>query len=170
MFQFTHPGRGATQGREIPYQDCQVSIHAPREGCDYRGTPARASSFGVSIHAPREGCDGTASIRMIGKRSFNSRTPGGVRRSNRGLLTYTRQFQFTHPGRGATSLPLACPPAGQGFNSRTPGGVRPHYGVDVPRGRGVSIHAPREGCDSNRRIGSGDLSTVSIHAPREGCD
>ena len=41
----------------------------------------------------------------------------------------SKMFQFTHPGRGAT------------------------YGVDVPRGRGeVSIHAPREGCDSTRSI------------------
>ena len=34
------------------------------------------------------------------------------------------QFQFTHPGRGATST-LELPKASYyGFNSRTPGGVR----------------------------------------------
>ena len=78
------------------------------------------------------------------------------------------------------------------FNSRTPGGVRPLRG-EVDAGKcGVSIHAPREGCDSfgydfgggmpsfNSRTPGGvrhpgdilhDLPPkVSIHAPREGCD
>ena len=56
-FQFTHPGRGATQGREIPYQGYQVSIHAPREGCDEL----------LLLHS------------IVRQLSFNSRTPGGVR-------------------------------------------------------------------------------------------
>ena len=33
------------------------------------------------------------------------------------------------------------------FNSRTPGGVRPSQARKVSRAVGVSIHAPREGCD-----------------------
>ena len=33
-FQFTHPGRGATEDQEDPNGDNGVSIHAPREGCD----------------------------------------------------------------------------------------------------------------------------------------
>ena len=55
-------------------------------------------------------------------------------------------FQFTHPGRGATTSNVSSIVIG-GFNSRTPGGVR-RIGrglrvlVDV-----VSIHAPWEGCD-----------------------
>ena len=57
MFQFTHPGRGATS-----------TIVSPADAI----------------------------------RSFNSRTPGGVRHL-RSLLTLSlRRFQFTHPGRGAT--------------------------------------------------------------------
>ena len=79
MFQFTHPGRGAT-GRYTKLSDDRVvSIHAPREGCDawcsllsncytkFQFThPGRgatiisnvtATTFNVSIHAPREGCD-----------------------------------------------------------------------------------------------------------------
>ena len=36
--------------------DSRISIHAPREGCDYQ--PARLPDWDViSIHAPREGCD-----------------------------------------------------------------------------------------------------------------
>ena len=51
----------------------------------------------------------------------------------------------------------------------------PREGCDIDEAREgviahrVSIHAPREGCDDTS-IGSRDLSTVSIHAPREGCD
>jgi len=33
-FQFTHPGRGATITEELPIASLNVSIHAPREGCD----------------------------------------------------------------------------------------------------------------------------------------
>ena len=33
------------------------------------------------------------------------------------------------------------------FNSRTPGGVRPSQAEEAPTIGGVSIHAPREGCD-----------------------
>ena len=57
----------------------------------------------VSIHAPREGCDYTF---LGAKQAYN-------------------EFQFTHPGRGAT--------------------VGTQQGKDINY---VSIHAPREGCDS----------------------
>ena len=65
-------------------------------------------------------------MRMIVLRdlSFNSRTPGGVRHTFFGAKQPYNEFQFTHPGRGATS---------NQFYGRT---------KDV-----VSIHAPREGCD-----------------------
>ena len=123
-FQFTHPGRGATDlGKEIHYT-AKVSIHAPREGCDIspRLSLLLSLSFNsrtpggvrltkstslhghcrVSIHAPREGCDYTKLSDDRVKRSFNSRTPGGVRRIMTKLNATTIGFQFTHPGRGAT--------------------------------------------------------------------
>ena len=56
-FQFTHPGRGATQ----LVHNLSVNIH-------------------VSIHAPREGCD------------------IALWKASRRIC----RFQFTHPGRGAT--------------------------------------------------------------------
>ena len=34
LFQFTHPGRGATFFRTAKEVVRSVSIHAPREGCD----------------------------------------------------------------------------------------------------------------------------------------
>ena len=81
VFQFTHPGRGATRGWRIGERTYHVSIHAPREGCDIpneaiallilefqfthpgRGATVRVvqtiTRHVVSIHAPREGCDYT---------------------------------------------------------------------------------------------------------------
>ena len=57
---------------------------------------------------------------------LNSRTPGGVRQTAIDKMTAIHQFQFTHPGRGAT--------AQRG---------------DLIHPRLVSIHAPREGCDED---------------------
>ena len=145
-FQFTHPGKGATATAEPTQVDQEVSIHAPREGCDSiladtyssRGcfnsrTPGGVRlisvtfvphSLCVSIHAPREGCDTSRSRHHHRANSFNSRTPGGVRLGATDPPWYYIRFQFTHPGRGATSA------------------LSSYFGYDL-----VSIHAPREGCD-----------------------
>ena len=37
MFQFTHPGKGATDVLVADDYDTDVSIHAPWEGCDHLG-------------------------------------------------------------------------------------------------------------------------------------
>ena len=66
-----------------------------------RTTPS--ARHNVSIHAPREGCD-------VAKMT---------------LSEIQREFQFTHPGRGATVL-----------------------SSEVSQADKVSIHAPREGCDT----------------------
>ena len=56
-FQSTHPVRGATQ-RDLYYQTKQqISIHAPRAGCDHDPRSDRRRPDGISIHAPRAGCD-----------------------------------------------------------------------------------------------------------------
>ena len=60
------------------------------------------SIFGVSIHAPREGCD----------------------RAGNQIVNAYLQFQFTHPGRGATIINANVLLSMMCFNSRTPGGVR----------------------------------------------
>ena len=83
-FQSTHPVRGATPYLRRPDRMGQISIHAPREGCDYEPTctllpassfqsthPVRGATIGerhgrrhpvISIHAPREGCDFAAAV------------------------------------------------------------------------------------------------------------
>ena len=56
----------------------------------------------VSIHAPREGCDLQVKLYLLIKVCFNSRTPGGVRLTLDVVILNFGRFQFTHPGRGAT--------------------------------------------------------------------
>ena len=168
-----------------------ISIHAPREGCDEHlteadfvleafqsappaggatGTGERQTSGGtlsnpraprggrrsygqrkednldISIHAPREGCDGRRHCGAWASSNFNPRTPRGVRQGGGNSLRPLFLFQSTHPARGAT--PAALP------------------GADQP---GISIHAPREGCDLSQFVDTTSRA-ISIHAPREGCD
>ena len=70
----------------------------------------------------------------------------GATRQLASLPLKVYRFQSTHPVRGATL----------------------HIMADF-MGKGISIHAPREGCDL---VGGGaaHASDISIHAPREGCD
>ena len=77
QFQFTHPGRGAT---------------APHKGVDGRMV--------VSIHAPREGCDWDVTVSNPKPKSFNSRTPGGVRPRPLILLSDLRHVSIHAPREG----------------------------------------------------------------------
>ncbi len=98
-------------------------------------------------------------------------------------------FQSTYPGWGATHAALSRP-CFHGFNPRTPDGVR-RWRVSRCRKAGVSIRAPRMGCDPSRprflrwfqcfnpRTPDGvrlsllqprRCNGVSIRAPRMGCD
>ena len=79
MFQFTHPGRGATVGEDRRESTFFVSIHAPQEGCDADHLVVLFPFVHVSIHAPQEGCDLQSQATCWCAPSFNSRTPGGVR-------------------------------------------------------------------------------------------
>ena len=80
MFQFTHPGKGATLLFGGGVQCVEVSIHAPWEGCDQGRNRYTEEEAKVSIHAPWEGCD----------------------EIYQALKERLQEFQFTHPGKGAT--------------------------------------------------------------------
>ena len=56
------------------------------------------------------------------------------------------QFQFTHPGKGATKVVYVIVFRVR-FNSRTLGRVRPIIHIKDGKPLSVSIHAPWEGCD-----------------------
>ena len=144
IFQSTHPARGATHSFPIPSNgygnfnprtprgvrhseglagqgDGDISIHAPREGCDPFILPQLLQSLPISIHAPREGCDQTVEW----DEPFTS-------------------FQSTHPARGATPLVFFCNllfgisihAPREGCDSRTP---RP----GKPQSRFQSTHPAR---------------------------
>ena len=123
-FQFTHPGRGATDNCRRTNRSYQFQFTHPGRGATW-------NSF----------------TRLFLYRSFNSRTPGGVRQIYSdfykrddyvsihapregcdsplwSLIPNTPPFQFTHPGRGATQVYASCTAGARRFNSRTPGGVR----------------------------------------------
>ena len=101
----------------------EISIHAPRAGCDQH--PGRAAQAGrISIHAPRAGCDRHLCDGGVKANDFNPRTPCGVRLPCR--------VQARHPRRISIHAPRAgCDPSGRdhlpytaNFNPRTPCGVR----------------------------------------------
>ena len=213
-FQFTHPGRGATIMHTTLCSSSAVSIHAPREGCDLKQGSFLVEAKEVSIHAPREGCDKCwqASLERrsrfqfthpgrgatpplpypsLGTPGFNSRTPGGVRQKIHRHPDKAKEFQFTHPGRGATSRDDDSRSRASRFNSRTPGGVRlrvevadiEEFGFNsrTPGGvrrlrRPAQLHLRRfnsrtpGGVRPNRGARTRLPPGVSIHAPREGCD
>ena len=56
-FQSTHPVWDATRALMDMVESLNVSIHAPRVGCD-EFAPYDGDQRRVSIHAPRVGCDG----------------------------------------------------------------------------------------------------------------
>ena len=147
MFQSTHPARGATGNLCLRCPVCdEVSIHAPREGCDGRLWYTIDVVEGFQSTHPARG----ATISMYGH--------GGM-----------WIFQSTHPARGATTTPCMKYLLPRYFNPRTPRGVRPHKvcsPFDLVEFQ--STH-PARGATGWERIhrATGD---ISIHAPREGCD
>ena len=169
LFQFTHPGKGATLVGLCGTIDAYVSIHAPWEGCDNLDTDYYAAIVEVSIHAPWEGCDTALEITEELLTKFQFTHPG---KGATGTLQGWRErgsFQFTHPGKGATDKGTADRYTRIGFQFTHPGkgatvGSRKLLSIVI-----VSIHAPWEGCDY-RRSPLALIAGVSIHAPWEGCD
>jgi len=101
-FQFTHPGRGATR---LAYRSClePLGFNSRTPGGVRRSClQLPRCDESVSIHAPREGCDC----------------------DQHNDTNQNREFQFTHPGRGATATNITTLTKTESFNSRTPGGVR----------------------------------------------
>ena len=169
-----------------------ISIHAPREGCDFTGLPQK-TGWEISIHAPREGCDFLPVQSGHYHSHFNPRTPRGVRLFGKSIKGNTSNFNPRTPRGVRRGLSQSASGSASDFNPRTPRGVRRGGQAGWRPERRISIHAPREGCDTvrcrcrshhrdfNPRTPRGvrpssfsaeeTLSeSISIHAPREGCD
>ena len=191
VFQFTHPGRGATISFARLARCLGVSIHAPREGCDEVEIQFRKDVKAVSIHAPREGCDtleggqlivevtfqfthpgrGATSAQRASRSTasyFNSRTPGGVRPFSEVELVNMLEFQFTHPGRGATAS-LSNSRSFRTFQFTHPGRGATHSDMSEMNISGFQFTHPGRGATLSRALHPQGCP-VSIHAPREGCD
>ncbi len=101
-FQFTHPVWGATWPHTYNFSfPLRFNSRTP---CGVRlpcGT-CYACQSNVSIHAPRVGCDILTIKSYLLLARFNSRTPCGVRPAHAPLSLDILTFQFTHPVWGAT--------------------------------------------------------------------
>ena len=146
----------------------RISIHAPRAGCDHK-LGNRVVHLRISIHAPRAGCDLTPSTRSVRPAHFNPRTPCGVRLPACTQPSHASNFNPRTPcgvrlqsGHGRRVKKY--------FNPRTPCGVRRQTGTAKRTEHGISIHAPRAGCDPPFSIAAKIIFCISIHAPRAGCD
>ena len=142
------PREGCDYWDALALLDGAISIHAPREGCD-GSSPGRATAPPtISIHAPREGCDTGRPMAGASSRLFQSTHPArGATLTAAATSSTGSSFQSTHPARGATTQYPKIARRKFYFNPRTPRGVRLLIGVYSLGLRSISIHAPREGCD-----------------------
>ena len=81
-FQSTHPARGATICGASPYPVKCISIHAPREGCDF--------SFLLNLE--------------VGEKFQSTHPARGATVGLPDIVSSPVRFQSTHPARGATKL------------------------------------------------------------------
>ena len=123
-FQSTHPARGATAAPTAKQAEDEISIHAPREGCDHFARTPHARTGPISIHAPREGCDEITMDGDVPYTYFNPRTPRGVRRERIHRATGDISISIHAPREGCDGFYGADPNIGYNFNPRTPRGVR----------------------------------------------
>ena len=76
------PGGVRLKPLDPPYVNGKVSIHAPREGCDGEFTFAKLFDGVFQFTHPGRGATASGLAYCPFPSSFNSRTPGGVRRQN----------------------------------------------------------------------------------------
>ena len=146
QFQSTHPVRGATGTMIKLAIPIYISIHAPRAGCDLAAVRAASSAS-----------------------NFNPRTPCGVRPPKHNKKPLFFEFQSTHPVRGATGASNNYNAQASHFNPRTPCGVRRQWSADIRPAAAFQSTHPVRGATIGRHA-SGTALGISIHAPRAGCD
>ena len=191
LFQSTHPARGATASPHGLHPNHRISIHAPREGCDTLPHTIFLSPGNFNPRTPRGVRLGVTDNHLRCGEDFNPRTPRGVRpggcrprcrwagdfnpRTPRGVrrLCLTSPFPsiYFNPRtpRGVRRRPrLATPATPSNFNPRTPRGVRHAIWLRGVPHQGISIHAPREGCDARRLLLVPALSRFQSTHPARG--
>ena len=101
--------------------------------------------------------------------SFNSRTLGRVRQDISAEPITEEEFQFTHPGKGATAVQALSSAPCYRFNSRTLGRVRRTSAPKISLWIEFQFTHPGKGATSASHLPQ-MYDNVSIHAPWEGCD
>ncbi|MFQ8599358.1 MAG: hypothetical protein ACLSAP_01335, partial [Oscillospiraceae bacterium] len=79
---------------------------------------------------------------------FDPCTPCGVRPAGSETRRWGFEFQSTHPVRGATNI---WPVYGRKLNFNPHPCGCDHLTLETTIARGISIHAPRAGCDSKKQ-------------------
>ena len=144
-FQSTPPARGATMiYTKYKLKNC-ISIHAPREGGDYRHDFSGDCRENFNPRPPRGGRP-CVTLQDMASANFNPRPPRGGRQEATAALVDLGKFQSTPPARGATRAQLQ------------------HRLAD----RQISIHAPREGGDCCSFFFSFRFSNFNPRPPRGG--
>ena len=130
IFQSTHPMRGATILFLRRLGAMNISIHAPHAGCDIVDSSKRCKSryfnprtpcgvrhfllwvarerIFISIHAPHAGCDLQQWLRPVIIGISIHAPHAGCDRSRASTNNSRREFQSTHPMRGATLVTPAA--------------------------------------------------------------
>ena len=110
-FQSTHPARGATVCPSTWVNGQRISIHAPREGCDWISDCSRLLTSPISIHAPREGCDPPCLIDPVQVNGFQSTHParGATANFTKEQRVCLAQFAYLHKGKKAEHTKTNAP-------------------------------------------------------------
>ena len=104
-FQFTHPGKGATEVLSYRFEIFVICFNSRTLGrVRQLKVNWREQGVSVSIHAPWEGCDVSTFFWLYAIPLFQFTHPGKGATGHKGRGCKPVQFQFTHPGQGATNV------------------------------------------------------------------
>ena len=166
LFQSTPPRGGRLQQCLQPPVRPVISIHAPREGGD-RPYLRLGLGEGISIHAPARGATQADHRLWHCIPNFNPRPPRGGRRARSADMSTCVLFQSTPPARGATSDFQRRIPFSE-FQSTPPAKGATYDMIDATSINIISIHAPREGGDNERRATQPAEANFNPRPPRRG--
>ncbi len=172
LFQSTLPGWGATTRHSLTRTLVYIfQSTLPGWGAT---DPAQQRQLrrNITIHAPRMGCDRPRATATTTTKYYNPRSPDGVRQTPRNSDNYDEIFQSTLPGWGATdpaqqrqlrrNISIHAPRMGSDvnwaqwtpntslFQSTLPGGGATFLDACRYPPIDISIHAPRMGSDCGR--------------------
>ncbi len=167
-FQSTHPARGATICHwSTDNLDITISIHAPREGCDISLAMISPLLTVFQSTHPARGATTSSCVTSISSLFQSTHPARGATEFAVGLYSHHLEFQSTHPARGATYFLYAKRLLRWNFNPRTPRGVRQAIDLHLMALTDpISIHAPREGCDSSLTESPSSYLFQSTHPAR----